>query len=178
MKKVGVTIGAVILMIIGLAAGILLIGKEQEFREKAAINDSYGSAFLSLATASETIKVGETFTALVDINNGSAKANYAEIHLLYDETHLEALSITKGTFWTSALAQDSKINNTNGMLSYRLTGTEDIHLGTGSLALITFRAKKIGNTTISFSSETALVHTSQTNTNLLTGTTPLILTIR
>lgn len=177
MKKIALTVLVLVLLLAGIGAGVYLIRRQTEFREKAA-----PSSTLALVPSKSNPQIDETFTVSANINTGSNNVLAAELHVTFDETKVEAVGAANGTFFTAPKNVGPSIDNNNGTLTYTVyidPGTPP-RQGEGVVAILTFKAKAAGNTTVALSSETNVGADNSTNDlgiNVLTGTTPAILTI-
>jgi hypothetical protein len=178
MKKIALTFLVILLLMAGVGAGVYLVRQQTEFREKAA-----PASTIALVPSKTSPSVDETFTVAADINTGSNSVLAVEMHVTFDETKVEAIGASNSTFFTAPKNVGPSIDNNNGTLTYTVyidPGTAP-RQGQGTVATFTFRAKASGNTTVALSSETnvgADDSTGDLGVNVLSGTTPAILTIQ
>lgn len=181
MKKIALTFLVLLLLVAGIAAGVFLIRRQTEFREKAA-----PSTTLTLVPSKTNPNVDETFTVQANINTGTNQISGVEFHLTFDETKVEALGVTNSTFFVTPKTIGPSLDNNNGTATYTVyidPGTSG-RQGQGTVAVFTFKAKAAGNTTIALSSDTNVPGNEGADTstasddNLLTGSTPAVLTIQ
>lgn len=175
MKKIALSLFVLLLLIAGIGAGVYLIRQNSNFREKAAPSSS-----LTLAPSKTDPAIDETFTVSANINTGTNQVYGAELHLSFDETKVEAVGSAISTFFTSPKSIGPSIDNNNGTMTYTvyLDPTSTPVQGQGTVAVFTFKAKSSGNTTISLTSESAVTASGETGVNVLTGSTPAVLTIQ
>jgi len=180
MKKFALTFLIILLLVAGIGAGVYLLRRQTVFREKAA-----PSSTLTLVPNKTTPSVDETFTVSANINTGSNQIVAVELHATFDETKVEAIGATNSTFFVSPKNIGPSIDNNNGTLTYTIYMDPGAtpRQGEGTVADLTFKAKSAGNTTIALSSDTLVGANSSSGTedlgaNVLTGSTPAILTIQ
>jgi len=179
MKKLALTVLIIIILLVGIGAGVYLVRRQTEFREKAAPSSS-----LSLIPSNGSPDVDDTFTVSANINTGANQVVATELHVTFDETKVEAVGATNGTFFTNPKTIGPSIDNNNGTLSYTIYMDPGAtpRQGEGTVAVLTFKAKAAGNTTVALSSDTLVGAGSggdpnDLGANVLTGTTPAVLTI-
>jgi hypothetical protein len=180
MKKFALTFLVLLLLIGGVGVGVYLLKRQTDFREKAA-----PSSTLTLVPNKSNPSIDETFTVSANINTGTNEVVAVEMHLTFDETKVEAVGASNGTFFVSPKNIGPSIDNNNGTVTYTVytdPGTTP-RQGQGTVAVLTFKAKSAGNTTIALSSDTLIGSNSSSGANdlganVLTGTTPAVLTIQ
>jgi hypothetical protein len=180
MKKFALTFFVLLLLVVGVGVGVYLLRRQTDFREKAA-----PSSTLTLSPNKSTPSVDETFTVSANINTGSNQVVAVEIHATFDETKVEAIGASNSTFFVNPKNIGPSIDNNNGTLTYTVytdPGSAP-RQGQGTVAVLTFKAKSAGNTTIALSSDTLVGANSSSGTgdlgaNVLTGSTPAVLTIQ
>jgi hypothetical protein len=104
---------------------------------------------LTLVASKTNAKVGETFTVTVQLANAAPFASWAEF-LRFDGTKLALVSQTAGTF--GAFVADGRTLadiNASGEVRAGGSGTVNNAGGAGTLGVFTFKALKLGATTIS-----------------------------
>lgn len=178
MKKIALTLLVLLLLVGGIGAGVFLIRRQTEFREKAA-----PSSTLTLVPSKTNPNVDETFTVSANINTGTNQILAVEMHMTFDETKVEALGASNSTFFPNPKNVGPSIDNNNGTITYTVyidPGTA-ARQGQGTVGVFTFKAKSAGNTTIALSSDTnvgANDSSGDLGTNVLTGSSPAVLTIQ
>ncbi len=174
MKKIALSVLIVLLLMLGVGAGVYLVRTQQDFREKAAPSSS-----LTLTPSKTNPKIDETFTVSANIQTGSNQVYGVEMHVTFDASKVEAIGASNSTFFTNPKNIGPSIDNTSGTLTYTvyLDPNSTPRQGQGSVAVFTFKGKSAGNTTIGLSSETAVTSTGDLGQNVLTGTNPAVLTI-
>jgi hypothetical protein len=180
MKKFALTFLVLLLLVAGVGVGVYLLRRQTDFREKAA-----PSSTLTLSPNKSNPSVDESFTVSANINTGSNQVVAVEIHATFDETKVEAIGASNSTFFVNPKNIGPSIDNNNGTLTYTVytdPGTTP-RQGQGTVAVLTFKAKSAGNTTIALSSDTLVGSNSSSGTgdlgaNVLTGSTPAVLTIQ
>jgi large repetitive protein len=174
MKKILLIIAGII-MVIAVPVSIFLVKNQQDIRTKAA-----PATTLSLTPASLTKSLNETFTLDTTIDTGSNQVFVTELHIQYDPTKLEAISITNGPLFPNIIIS-GKIDPT-GKISITL-GSENQTTpvrGTGIAAIVKFKA--VGATTaptiVQFiPPDTFAGAKDEGATNVLVGTVPAKITI-
>lgn len=156
--KKGGTFGKVagILLLTGaIGAGAYLVQQQQSLKTHA------GSAVLSLVTTASNIKPGDTFETTVAIDTTSFKITAADLRVHYDVSKLEAIKIEPTGNFTPEVLVPGKIDATSGLATITLgikfdETTAYTKSGVGILAKVTFKAKAVGATTVSFDPATAV----------------------
>ena len=174
-KKAIITILVLLVLVIGVGVGVFLVQRNIEIREKAA-----PSTNLSLVSDTDSPIVGQSFSALVNINTGENQVIGAEMYITYDPLKLEIVSVDKGTFLPNPVIIGPDIDNSSGTLSYTIyipPGSTPV-TGSGTLAVIEFKTKQEGSATVSFTSESKVGAVQEGGVNVLVGTTPLSLNIQ
>jgi hypothetical protein len=173
MKKILIIVAA-ILTVIAIPISVFLVKSQQELRSKAA-----PASTLSFSPLSLTKKIDDTFTLDANIETGSNQIFVTELHIGYDPTKLEAVSITNGPLFPNIIIS-GQIDPT-GKISITL-GTEQTTpvIGTGVAAVIRFKA--IGETSsptiVQFiSPDTFAGAKGEGAANVLIGTVPSKITI-
>lgn len=165
-----------VLLFLGLVASVFLITQPQFFKPKAAPSTTLDLSFQSTTT---TIKTYDTFDLNININTNGNQIIGAELYISFDKTKLEALEATLGTFLTGAYVIEKNLDNQNGKVTFKLLIPVDKtpKSGPGTLALLRFRARSAGTTTVNFSSETLIAAVNEGAQNVLKTTTPINFTI-
>jgi large repetitive protein len=174
MKKIFLIVAG-LLMAIAIPISVFLVKNQQDIRTKAA-----PATTLSLTPASLSKSIDDTFTLDATIETGSNQVFVTELHVSYDPTKLEAVSITNGPLFPNIIIS-GKIDPT-GKMSITL-GAENQATpvtGTGIAAIVKFKA--IGVTTtptvVQFiTADTFAGAKGEGATNVLVGTTPAKITI-
>lgn len=172
MKRVVIIIIA-LLILLAIPATVFLVGQRQEIRKRAA-----PATTLSLAPASITKKVGETFSLEVKIDTGLNQVVATEIHLLFDGDKLEAESITNGALFPNILTSGT-VASGSATIAIGASNTTTPVTGTGVAAVVRFKARAVTDTPVSvrFDSLTYVGGLGEGSTNVLVGTTPARVTI-
>src|SRR3990170_3790774 len=147
MKKAIFPLLGVFLLVGAVGAGVLLVQRSQDIREKAA-----PATTLAFSPATKTAKVGDTFDVNVAINTGSNLVIAAELYLNFNPAVLELTTAVPGTFFPSPQVVGPTINNTAGTASFilYLPTSAAPKTGSGNVAKLTFRAKAAGNSNLAF----------------------------
>lgn len=131
--------------------------------QESLVSAAGATLFLSPATGSFT--VGTNFSVAVKINSGGGVGiNAADGMLLYNTSYLSVESLSYSGPSSSIFnlwPTQPSFSNTNGEISFA-GGSPSAYTGTsGSVLVITFRAKKEGSTRVSFSSGSVLANDGQ-----------------
>lgn len=165
-------------IVVGITALILIpiimvsVKHQQDVRSRAA-----PATTLTLLPAQLQKNAGDTFTLDIHIDTGTNDVTLAKIDLIFDATALEALSITNGPL-APRIYSPGTVSPGNAGISIGAESELKPISGSGTIAVI--RLKVIGTSatpvSLQFSSATVVSGLSET-INVLTGTTPAILTI-
>lgn len=145
----------------GLAAGILLVGQRQLFRQKASV--SGGVAKIYITPESNTINVGDVFSAKVYFDSGSIAVSAMTVQLEYSYSGSEPPISATDVQINSGLIQNNwdfpsvlkTITTSGGKVVIRFAGFSNSISGyttTGQeeLATITFSGNSQGTINVSF----------------------------
>lgn len=187
MKKWIIPIVTLVILVGGVAAGIFLVRQSTEFREKAA-----PATTLSFETADTTVNVGDSFVVMSTINSGENSVVIAQMAIDYDPAILQVDSVSKGNFFgASANETTPKILPGEKLIDYSvfLPLSSTPIQGTGTVAIISFKALTEGVTTLSYipqknytyqgSSYKAqtIVSSSDESVNLISTTNPITIAV-
>lgn len=171
-KIIWSSVGTLVL-IGGIVAGILLVQKNQDIREKAAPSTS-----LSITPGSQSKTPGQTFTQNVIMNTGENQVSGVQFEINFDPQAIEVASIQKGGGIASLdMEIKNEINNTTGRISYSAFTLNSSNWVSGQgLSTLTINAKvkdSAGNGSYQtgFAATTA-VSASGEGQNVVTGKTP------
>ena len=175
MKKVFlyVSIGIILLAI---PLTVFLVGKNQEVRKKAA-----PASTLSFVPASQSVRVGQNFSLSVKLDTGTNQVGLVQLRIVYDPAFLEAVDITNDTFAPSIRV--SKKVDPNGKISISVGAKDTAHplLGTGNIAIVTFKAIKASATPLLVkftpSPDTVANALNESSEDVLIGRSPASITI-
>ncbi len=176
-KIIWTSIG-IIALVGGIVAGLLLVQKQQDIREKAAPATS-----LSVTPGSQSKTPGQTFTQSVVMDTGANQVSGVQFEINFDPQAVEVTGIQKGS-GIASLDQEIKneINNTTGRISYSAFTLNSSNWVNGQgLSALTITAKvkdsaSSGTYQTGFAGTTA-VSASGEGQNVVTGTTPGTLTV-
>ncbi len=174
-KKLIVVLVVILIMGLGIVAGVYLVQQQTGFREKAAPASTLG---FSAGNLSPYVDDDVVVTATID--TGTNQVIASELYINFDATKLELTSVSQGTFLPNAQDIGPNIDNTAGSLSYTLylmPGSTP-QTGQGSLAVLNFKAKAAGNAQISYASNSIVGAVQEDGKNVLSSSTPLTLNIR
>lgn len=145
------------ILIIGLIVSLKLASTSQEIRKKAATSGV--SLGLNPSTINNTAS-GETFSVGVTIDTGDDTVSAAELHLTYDQTKLEAQSISAGSYLPVVLST-GQVGGGNASIILGSQPTEP-KKGSGILATISFKTLTPSISNIDFASSTQVAAIGKT----------------
>ena len=150
-----------------------MVGQQQELRSKAA-----PATVLALTPKTTTKTKGDVFSFDVQIDTAANNVAMAELHLVYDATKLEALSITNGPL-APKIAASGVVGGGTASITVRAESTTKPIKGTGTIAVIRFKAIGATDTPIQvkFDATTFVSGLGESNPNVLTSSTPASVTI-
>lgn len=158
-----------ILVLGGLAVGIASLNTKADVRSKATLS----GPTLALSPATKSLTVGETATAGILLNTDTQSVAAVELHLTYDPSALEIVSVTRGTVLSVALGTES---HANGAISMAMGSDPSTpYKGSDIIGTITYKALKAGTSSLSFA-QTTQVASIEVDTNALTGSTGTTIT--
>lgn len=174
MKKIVFFI-ILIIILFAVPISVYLVGQQQELRSRAA-----PATTLAFNPGSVSKNVGDTFSLDIQIDTGGNNVAVAELHLTYDSSALEALSITNGPA-APLIAASGVVGSGTASISVRAESSTKPITGIGTIAVVRFRA--LGPTTtpvkISFDPATTFVSgLGESQPNVLVNTTPATITIQ
>lgn len=172
MKKLAVIVVG-ILLLAAIPLTVFLVGQRQELRKKAA-----PATTLSLAPATVTKKVGETFTLDVQLDTGENQVVAAELHIVYDPAKLEAQTIANGPLFPRILASGT-VDRGTASITVGAEGSAKPVTGGGIAASVRFKAldKTDAPVSVRFAANTFVGSLGEGATNVLVGTRPATVTI-
>lgn len=177
-QKIIYGIAALLILTIGLVAGLFLIKKNQDIREKAA-----PASTLSIIPASQSKNPGNSFTLNVVANTGENRVTGLDLIINYDNTAVEVTSIAKGSgisAFTNVIK--NQVDNNAGKITYTAFTLESPSAVTGSgVELLVISGKVLnsasqGSYNFTFDQQTALSGSNE-GQNVLTGTVKGVITV-
>jgi|GEM_PF-519012 len=166
MKKVVFFIILLIVLIV-VPITVYFVGQQQELRSRAA-----PATVLALNPGTVTKNNSDTFSFDVQIDTGGNNVAMAELHLTYDATALEALSITNGPI-APKIAASGVVGGGAASITVRAESTTQPIRGTGTIAVIRFKAiGSGGQSQIKFTTSTYVSGLGENNPNVLVNTIP------
>lgn len=157
-KIIGSVLGLLFLTV-SLGTGLYLVQTVQKTRVSAT------GAELMLSTSNANPKIGDNILVAVylDTDTEGLQVTGADIKVGYDNNILEATSVRNGNFLPTVLVPGSISSGQASIVLGCLVDTTGAYpkSGTGTLANITFKAKALGSTTVSFSSGTGIAAVGQ-----------------
>lgn len=172
MRKFLVILTSVFLLI-AVPATAYFLGQQQDIRKKAA-----PATTLALSPASVTKKVDDVFSIEVIIDTGENQVVAAELHFLFDQTKLEAQTITNGPLFPNILASGT-IEQGTASITVGVADAKQPVRGAGTVAVIRLKAlaKTESPTSIKLASNTFVGGLGEGAINVLVGTTPATATV-
>lgn len=124
-------------------------------------------ASLFLAPASGLYNVGSTFSVTVKVNSGGVPINAAEGTVIFNTNELAVVSLSKSGSVFNLWVQEPDFSNALGTINFGGIVFNPGYTGTsGKLLTINFKAKAVGNASVSFSSGAVLANDGS-GTNIL-----------
>lgn len=166
-----------VVVLVGLAAGMSLLNQNQNLGSKAA-----PATTLGMTTATTTLNPNQIFTVNIEAKTNANLVKAIDLSLHYDKTALEMVKLEKGAFAAPAQELINSINAAAGMASYTVimpTNANPPYLnGQGVVAKATFKALKVTDSTkISFSPDETTVGAQNESTDAVSLHTDLTLKI-
>lgn len=162
-----------ILLLVALPITIFVAGQRQEIRKKAA-----PATTMAVAPASLSKKAGDVFTMEITIDTGENQVVAAELHITFDQTKLEAQTITNGSLFPNILASGT-VEPGGASITVGAADAKQPVRGTGTIATVKFLAKEKTDSpsSIKLGSNSFVGGLGEGATNVLAGTTPASVTI-
>ncbi|MEK7141932.1 MAG: cohesin domain-containing protein, partial [Patescibacteria group bacterium] len=172
MKKL-IQLAMGILLLVALPITIFVAGQRQEIRKKAA-----PATTMAVAPASLSKKAGDVFTMEITIDTGENQVVAAELHITFDQTKLEAQTITNGSLFPNILASGT-VEPGGASITVGAADAKQPVRGTGTVATVKFLAKEKTDSpsSIKLGSNSFVGGLGEGATNVLAGTTPASVTI-
>ncbi|RJR15316.1 hypothetical protein C4579_02520 [Candidatus Microgenomates bacterium] len=159
-----------VIIIVGLAVGIILVQRQQDTRQRAA-----AATTLSLSAPTDRVMVGDEIEILVNVNTGTNQLTGADITITFDNTVFQGVSFVTGPFVETTFIEGNFFGNlANIVVGSGLTTPKT---GTGTLAILRLKAlQATSSTQIAFSNSTAVSAVGESN-NVLQSSQNLALTV-
>lgn len=173
-KTISLILGVVVLSL-GVVFGVILVGQDQDFRERAA-----PSSTITLNSSDPTPKVGEQFTISANIDTGGNSVIASELYFEFDSAKLEVLDVVNGSFFLNPEVIGPTIDNDAGKVDYVtfiLPGVEP-STGVGTLINLSVRAKAAGTAVVSLSPDTIVGATQENAQNVLVSSFPITIDVQ
>jgi len=172
MKKIVFFVILIIILAV-VPITVYMVGQQQELRSRAA-----PATVLALNPSTINKVNGDIFSFDVQIDTAGNNVAMAELHLVYDATKLEALSITNGPL-APKIAASGIVGSGTASITVRAENTTKPIIGTGTIAIIRFRAIGATETPIQvkFDTTTFVSGLGESNPNVLTNTIPATIQI-
>lgn len=146
----------------------------REAQKNQSLQTKASGVTISLSTNRSNPRRGDTFVVAVGMNTNSLKVSAADLNITYDPNLMDLVSSRMGTFLPVTLLP-AKTAAGSFAVTVGCDPTSPV-TGTGVLAELTFLAKANGQTTINFSSNTAVAVLGQ-DTNATGTMSPIQITI-
>lgn len=172
MKKI-IFIVIFILFLVAIPVTVFFVGQQQDLRSKAA-----PATALAFNPSVITKNLDDVFSLDVMIDSGGNNIAVAELHIIYDATKLEALSISNASLAPYIVASGT-VGGGTASITVRAKSTEEPITGTGPIAIVRFKAIAATETPvqIKFDTTTFVSGLGESQPNVLVGTTPAMVTI-
>lgn len=106
------------------------------------------AAFLQFEPSTVNTSVGQTFEAKINVTTGSDQIAAVDIYISYDQDLMELQAVNNGQFFPTVHENTSQAGKI-----YIYGGVNDLsksEIGTGTVARLNFKSKKVGNTDLTF----------------------------
>lgn len=172
MKKI-LLIVVSLLLLIAIPATLYLVNQRQELRKKAA-----PATMISLSPSSLTKKIHDEFTIEVKIDTADNQVLTTELHVIFDATKLQALSIVNGPLFPNVLAS-GVVESGGASITVGASSPTTPVKGVGTVATIRFLAveKTDAPVSIKFAANTFVGGLGEGSKNILIGSSPTSVTI-
>lgn len=142
-------------------------------------SNSQAATTLSLTTPKADIGINQNLPVSVMINTGTNAVIGVDLDITYNKNQVTLLDITPGSFFTSPDVANKVIDNTAGRAKITIATPPNTSArqGTGTLALLTFRAVGEGSSRIDFGIDNHVAALNMTGLNALKSVTGLGITV-
>lgn len=170
-KRFSSSLLGLLILALGILAGILLIGRQQIFIQKAA-----PSTHLTLIPSKTEVRVNEDFDVYLTIETGKNEVVGGEFRIIFaPASHITVSDITLGDFLPNAFEETKEINSEEGTISYVIFIFPSVDLpfvkGSGNVAILHATAREAGNVTFSFADNSVVAGVGESaGQNILQGT--------
>lgn len=161
---------SLLILSIGIAVGTLLVGQNQDIREKAA---PATTAYISPTT--QDAQIGTDFSFYVKMDSATNQISGVDIRLSFDKNNIQIVSLEKGSGATNLETPIAgTFDNSTGKIKYIIyTGDKTKAISGSGIEILKVNAKSKSNATIgeysfTFDSETAASGVTETQ-NILTS---------
>lgn len=155
---------AALILIGGIAVGLVALNSSQDFRSKAS-NDG---SILTLYPTVTTQVIGKIFTVVLTMNTKVDDVSAAELHLSYDPTAIQIVRFTPGTALPVVLKSET---HANGTISVTLAAKPPTPFkGAGIIGTWTVKILAAKQSSIQFTTQTSVAALGKT-TNALASQT-------
>ena len=172
-KKLIISVVGVLVLVGGLAFGVLLVKRNQDIREKAAPATSF-----TISPAQQSKTAGSSVSVDVVMDTGSNQVVALDIALSFDPQGLDIISITQGGAISNFNNELKKQIDPSGRILYSAYTADRTKAVSGSgLSVLTITGKvkdsaSQGSYRISFLSQSSVGGLGEAAANLLTNTAP------
>lgn len=164
-KRFALILFVLILLVGGLAAGVVLVGQRQEIAPKASTPG--GTAYISLNPTTKTVNPGETFPVQINFTTGGAAISAITAQIDYDYTGSEP-PLVAGITPNPALTQDGDwsfpikiVTVENGHVTIRIAAVNVTQTGYNNLGETLFATLNFSASNTVTGSITALFDATQ-----------------
>jgi len=174
MKKKIILLTGFVFLLVSLGVLLFFVKQQQEIRQKAA-----AATVLSLVPNSITKNAGETFSLDVNIATAENSVIASEIHISFDGTKLQALSITNSPQFPNILSS-GVVETGKASITVGAPSISQPFSGNGTIATIQFKALQATTTPISVTfdeGDTYVGSPGEGKNNALIGANPATVTI-
>jgi len=159
-------------ILLGIASAVFLSQKTQITTKKTA-----PATQLSLV-GDKAARLSEEYNLSVNMETGENNVVGAELYIDYDPEFLEPTAVSKGAFMQSADVIGPRIESGEIFYTLIVKPNDTPVTGSGTIAQITFKTLKTGNTNISLNEgKTLAVAVGEGSVNVITKYSPLSLNI-
>lgn len=156
--KIIISILGFLVLIAGIAAGVYLVQKNQDIREKAA-----PATTLSLSPSTINKNPGQTINLTINANTNENKITGIDIEVSFDSSviQLNQMSATSSISNLSTIIKNGEINNTTGKARFAAFTVTKSQAISGNISLISLTGTIVnnaisGNYPITFTENTTL----------------------
>jgi hypothetical protein len=142
-------------------------------------SNAQATTTLSLAAAKTSIAVNGNLPVNVNINTNTNDVIGADIDVTFDKTKMQVLDIRAGSFFATPDVTSKVLDNTTGhaKITVAIPPSATAKRGTGTIAIVTFKALAEGPTRVDFGSGNLVAALNMNGLSALNSTTGLGITV-